>query len=105
MIYTITLNPAIDRTFWIQRIRDDVSNRILEEKSFAGGKSIDVSRVLKNLGIDNTALGFVGGFAGRDERLARGKTSSGIGHFRGTSGAVEGGGAGCGDGCHAGRRA
>ena len=51
MIYTITLNPAIDRTFWIQRIRDDVSNRILEEKSFAGGKSIDVSRVLKNLGI------------------------------------------------------
>jgi len=66
MIYTITLNPAIDRTFWIQRIRDDVSNRILEEKSFAGGKSIDVSRVLKNLGIDNTALGFVGGFAGRE---------------------------------------
>ena len=66
MIYTITLNPAIDRTFWIQRIRDDVSNRILEEKSFAGGKSIDVSRVLKNLGIDNTVLGFVGGFAGRE---------------------------------------
>ena len=66
MIYTITLNPALDRTLWIDRIRDDVSNRILEERSFAGGKSIDVSKVLKNFGIDNIALGFVGGFAGRE---------------------------------------
>jgi len=66
MIYTITLNPALDRTLWIQKARDDVSNRILEEKSFAGGKSIDVSKVLKNLGVDNIALGFVGGFAGRE---------------------------------------
>lgn len=66
MIYTITLNPALDRTLWIDRIRDDVSNRILEEKSFAGGKSIDVTKVLKNFGIDNIALGFVGGFAGRE---------------------------------------
>jgi len=55
-IYTITLNPALDRTLWVQRIRDDVSNCILEEKSFAGGKSIDVSRILKNLGMDNTGL-------------------------------------------------
>ena len=66
MIYTITLNPALDRTIWLDRIRDDVSNRILEEKSFAGGKSIDVTKVLKNFGIDNIALGFVGGFAGRE---------------------------------------
>ncbi len=66
MIYTITLNPALDRTIWIDRIRDDVSNRILEEQSFAGGKSIDVSKVLKNFGVDNVALGFVGGFAGRE---------------------------------------
>ncbi len=66
MIYTITLNPALDRTLWVQRVHDDVSNRILEEKSFAGGKSIDVSRVLKNLEMDNIALGFVGGFAGRE---------------------------------------
>ena len=51
---------------WIQKVRDDVSNRILEEKSFAGGKSVDVSKVLKNLGVDNIALGFVGGFAGRE---------------------------------------
>ena len=66
MIYTITLNPALDRTLWVDRVHDDVSNRILVEKSFAGGKSIDVSRVLKNLEIDNIALGFVGGFAGRE---------------------------------------
>jgi 6-phosphofructokinase 2 len=66
MIYTITLNPALDRTLWIDRIRDDVSNRILEERSFAGGKSIDVSKVLKNFGLDNIALGFIGGFAGRE---------------------------------------
>ncbi len=66
MIYTITLNPALDRTLWIQKVRDDVSNRILEEKSFAGGKSVDVSKVLKNLEVDNIALGFVGGFAGRE---------------------------------------
>lgn len=66
MIYTITLNPALDRTLWIQRMSDDTSNRIIEEKSFAGGKSVDVSKVLKNLGEDNVALGFVGGFAGRE---------------------------------------
>lgn len=66
MIYTITLNPALDRTLWIDRIREDVSNRIMEEHSFAGGKSIDVSKVLKILDLDNIALGFVGGFAGRE---------------------------------------
>ncbi len=66
MIYTITLNPALDRTLWIKRVRDDVSNRILEEKTFAGGKSVDVSKVLNNFGVDNIALGFVGGFAGRE---------------------------------------
>jgi 6-phosphofructokinase 2 len=66
MIYTITLNPSLDRTLWIDRIRDDVSNRILEDRSYAGGKSIDVSKVLKNFQVDNVALGFVGGFAGRE---------------------------------------
>jgi 6-phosphofructokinase 2 len=66
MIYTITLNPALDRTIWIDRIRDDVSNRIIDERRYAGGKSVDVSKVLKNFGVDNIALGFVGGFAGRE---------------------------------------
>ena len=66
MIYTITLNPALDRTIWIDRIRDDVSNRVIDERRYAGGKSVDVSKVLKNFGVDNIALGFVGGFAGRE---------------------------------------
>jgi 6-phosphofructokinase 2 len=66
MIYTITLNPSLDRTLWIDKIRDDVSNRILKERSYAGGKSIDVSKVLKNFQLDNVALGLVGGFAGRE---------------------------------------
>ncbi|MBN1322911.1 MAG: 1-phosphofructokinase [Methanotrichaceae archaeon] len=66
MIYTITLNPALDRTIWVDRIREDESNRIEEEHRYAGGKSIDVSKVLKNLGLDSVALGFVGGFAGRE---------------------------------------
>lgn len=65
MIYTITLNPALDRTMWINEIKEDVSNRIIREESYAGGKGIVVSRVLTALGVENTALGFIAGFAGR----------------------------------------
>ncbi|GMT46599.1 MAG: tagatose-6-phosphate kinase [bacterium] len=66
MIYTITLNPAMDRTLWVERIRPDDSNRIKKEQRYAGGKGIDVSRVLTTLGVVNKALGFVGGFAGEE---------------------------------------
>lgn len=66
MIYTITLNPALDRTLWVDRILRDDSNRILKEQTFAGGKGIDVSKVLKTLGASNRALAFVGGFAGEE---------------------------------------
>jgi 6-phosphofructokinase 2 len=65
MIYTITLNPALDRTLWINEIREDLSNRIIREESYAGGKGIDVSKVLTALGVENRALGFIAGFAGR----------------------------------------
>lgn len=64
MIYTLALNPAIDRTFWVDRIDYDDSNRVQRECRYPGGKGIDVSRVLTNLGLPNRALGFVGGFAG-----------------------------------------
>jgi len=64
MIYTITLNPALDRTIWIDELKQDDTNRILKEEKYAGGKGIDVSRVLFNFGVPNVALGFVGGFAG-----------------------------------------
>jgi len=64
MIYTITLNTALDRTLSVRKINTDDSNRIEEERRYAGGKGVDVSKVLTNLGIRNKALGFVGGFAG-----------------------------------------
>ncbi len=50
MIYTITLNPALDRTLYVKRIQYDDSNRIEKEQRYAGGKGIDVSRVLTTLG-------------------------------------------------------
>ncbi|MDH7497730.1 MAG: 1-phosphofructokinase family hexose kinase, partial [Syntrophomonadaceae bacterium] len=68
MIYTVTLNPALDRTMWVERIRYDQSNRIVREDRFAGGKGIDVSRGLTNLGVPNVALGFLGGFTGEEMR-------------------------------------
>ncbi|AEF18588.1 MULTISPECIES: 1-phosphofructokinase [unclassified Hydrogenobaculum] len=64
MIYTITLNPALDRTIWLDELKQDDTNRILKEEKYAGGKGIDVSRVLINFGVPSVALGFVGGFAG-----------------------------------------
>ena len=66
MVYTITLNPALDRTLWVQKIQPDESNRIEKEQRYAGGKGIDVSKVMKTLGVSNKALGFVGGFAGEE---------------------------------------
>uniref|UniRef100_A0A7C5PMS6 1-phosphofructokinase n=1 Tax=Thermodesulfobium narugense TaxID=184064 RepID=A0A7C5PMS6_9BACT len=66
MIYTVTLNPALDRQIWVEDIKYDESNRIIKEATYAGGKGIDVSRVLANFGADNVALGFVGGFSGEE---------------------------------------
>ncbi|QDI91457.1 1-phosphofructokinase [Salicibibacter halophilus] len=65
MIYTLTLNPAVD---YIARVPDfemGKINRSEEDRKYPGGKGINVSRVLHRLGYDNTALGFVGGFTGR----------------------------------------
>jgi 6-phosphofructokinase 2 len=64
MIYTITLNPALDRTIWLDELKVDDTNRTTKEEKYAGGKGIDVSRVLINFGVPSVALGFVGGFAG-----------------------------------------
>lgn len=66
MVYTITLNPALDRTLWLEKIQPDESNRIEKEQRYAGGKGIDVSKVLTSLDVSNKALGFVGGFAGEE---------------------------------------
>ena len=66
MVYTITLNPALDRTLWLEKIQPDESNRIEKEQRYAGGKRIDVSKVLTTIGMSNRTLGFVGSFAGEE---------------------------------------
>jgi 6-phosphofructokinase 2 len=73
MIYTVTLNPALDRAIEIQEFRTDDANRIESENSYAGGKGIDASRVIQVLGGKSIALGFIGGFNGMEleQRLLR----------------------------------
>jgi len=65
-VYTLALNPAIDRTFWIDRLDFNESNRVKRECRYPGGKGIDVSRVLTNLGLPNVAMGFYGGYTGQE---------------------------------------
>ncbi len=64
MIYTVTLNPSLDRVIWVDEIKTDDSIRINREEHYAGGKGIDASRVIKTLGGDTTATGFLGSFNG-----------------------------------------
>jgi 6-phosphofructokinase 2 len=64
MIYTITQSPALIRTVDVEEIIYDDVNEIIEEKNTAGGKGIDISRVIKELGGQSVALGFIGGYNG-----------------------------------------
>ena len=66
MIYTITFNPAIDYILEVDKLEINEINRAKAEIILAGGKGINVSIVLKNLGIDSIALGFLGGFTGQE---------------------------------------
>ncbi|TES90600.1 MAG: 1-phosphofructokinase [Candidatus Cloacimonadota bacterium] len=66
MIYTLTLNPALDRTLIVEHLKFEDANRVKKELRFAGGKGIDVSRVLNELGHESIALGFVGGYDGME---------------------------------------
>ena len=64
MIYTVTFNPAIDYVVRTDALRLGATNRSKGEQMFFGGKGINVSVVLKELGLDSKALGFVAGFTG-----------------------------------------
>lgn len=64
MIYTVTLNPGLDRVLWTEELKEGIPNRATNDKTLIGGKGIGVSRALADLGIKSTAFGFVGGFAG-----------------------------------------
>ncbi|QXE17387.1 1-phosphofructokinase [Clostridium sp. 001] len=65
MIYTVTLNPSIDYVIQTDNLILGSINRVVNEKKYAGGKGINVSRVLSNLGSSSKALGFIGGFTGK----------------------------------------
>ncbi|MDN5308600.1 MAG: 1-phosphofructokinase [Eubacteriaceae bacterium] len=64
MIYTVTFNPSLDYIVKLESFKEGAVNRSQGDQIFAGGKGINVSMVLNNLGIRNVALGFIGGFTG-----------------------------------------
>jgi 6-phosphofructokinase 2 len=64
MIYTITLNPHLDITVEVEELVYDDVNHIVEERKRVGGKGVDVSRVIKELGGQSVTLGFTGGYHG-----------------------------------------
>lgn len=64
MIYTVTFNPSLDYIVSVDNFTCGIVNRTTDEIIFPGGKGINVSMVLKNLGFENTALGFLAGFTG-----------------------------------------
>ncbi|WP_374750165.1 1-phosphofructokinase [Staphylococcus aureus] len=65
MIYTVTFNPSIDYVIFTNDFKIDGLNRATATYKFAGEKGINVSRVLKTLDVESTALGFAGGFPGK----------------------------------------
>lgn len=68
MIYTVTFNPSLDYILSVKDFQMGRTNRIRQEQLLPGGKGINVSTVLTNLGIENTALGFTAGFSGEEIR-------------------------------------
>ena len=66
MIYTVTFNPSLDYIVTVDDFKPGLTNRTTSELMLPGGKGINVSIVLGNLGIDNTALGFTAGFTGKE---------------------------------------
>lgn len=66
MIYTLTLNPALDYIVTVPDFQPGRTNRTKKEQIFPGGKGINVSLVLQNLGMESIALGFTAGFTGSE---------------------------------------
>ncbi|MBP3041238.1 1-phosphofructokinase [Bacillaceae bacterium Marseille-Q3522] len=65
MIYTLTLNPSVDYIVELPQLSLGGLNRTVKEAKFPGGKGINVSRVLKRIGVTSSAIGFIGGFTGK----------------------------------------
>lgn len=66
MIYTVTFNPSLDYIVSVDDFKLGLTNRTSSELLLPGGKGINVSTVLMNLGIESTALGFIAGFTGAE---------------------------------------
>jgi 1-phosphofructokinase len=66
MIYTVTFNPALDYAIGVDNLETGMTNRSTFEQILPGGKGLNVSTILNNLGIDNIALGFIAGFTGAE---------------------------------------
>ena len=70
MIITVTLNPAIDKIYWVdhlkmaQETQDEFLTRARSSDTSAGGKGVNISIFLSRLGVENVAMGFVGGYMG-----------------------------------------
>ena len=77
MIYTVTFNPAIDYVVRTDSLKTGSVNRARSEEMYFGGKGINVSAVLKELGVGSVALGFIAGFTG--EAIEKGIRAMGIG--------------------------
>lgn len=77
MIYTLTLNPAVDRELTVPAVEYDAVLRATKSQVDFGGKGFNVSRLLKQMGTESIAVGFLGGKAG--EILQEGLQSLGIG--------------------------
>lgn len=69
MIYTITFNPSLDYIMMVNKFDLGETNRSSQETIYPGGKGFNVSTILQRLSIDNTALGFIAGFTGKEIEL------------------------------------
>ena len=76
MIYTVTFNPSLDYIVSVDDFILGKVNRTSKELIYPGGKGINVSRVLKELGVESSALGFIAGFTG--DEIKRNLESDGI---------------------------
>ncbi len=76
MVYTVTFNPSLDYIVDVPNYTEGMTNRTSKELIYPGGKGINVSIVLRNLGIDSVALGFAAGFTG--EEIKRLMAESGV---------------------------
>ena len=87
MIYTVTFSPAIDYVVDLTKFEIGEINRTVQEQAFPGGKGINVSLVLANLGKSSVATGFLGGFTGDfiKKELAKRQISSGFIEVNGTT--------------------